>query len=281
MNKIRMNKIVVSGILGLVCIFDAQSFAAVLERHISIPMCSQAELNDGEDSVLKLKSMLENNELEKFYGNANTELQGLAAASELTKKQLTKELWVLYYIALAPMYPLNIDSGGGMYNDNDIVVKYSACSFLDSFSLEKKGEILGVQHDQLAHLYAEYYSIIMNRLRRSYDPLFKQKKNNNLNLAGKGKLNLKLENWRDGVNFFNHLGRLETRNNIIKFNIDSLEENFVSMLVRYFPNRAKEVRKYLKIAGYENRDANDLIDRSMGRNSTTEFLYKGRPKKRK
>lgn len=36
--------------------------------------------------------------------------------------------------------------------------------------------------------------------------------------------------------------------------------------------------KYIKLAGYENADAYSLIDRTVGRDAKTEFLYKGRPR---
>ena len=33
---------------------------------------------------------------------------------------------------------------------------------------------------------------------------------------------------------------------------------------------------YTSLAGYQGGEINDLVDRTVGRDSTTEFLYKGR-----
>lgn len=273
----KMNKIITNCALGTVYIFVAQGAPVTFDRNVSIPVYPQKVLKEEVgNSLLLLKEMLANNELENFYENAKADLQASSAITELTKEELVKRIWVLYYISLAPMYPLSLDSGGGRFNnDDDISAKYSACTFLDSVFIKKIADNLDVQDDQIAFLYAEYYSLILKKLRESYDPSLEQKGKYKLDLLNKGKLDVKLKNWEKGFNYFNHLGRLETRNEIIKFKIDSLEEDFVPMLVRYFPNKAKHVRKYLKMAGYENKEANDLIIRSVERNSKTEFLYKG------
>lgn len=278
-----MNNIIINCTLGIACIFVAQGDSVTFDRNVSIPVYPQELLEEKVgDSLLLLREMLVNNELEKFYEKAKADLQASSVTTELTKDELVERLWILYYISLAPMYPLSLESGGERYNnDDDISVKYSACTFLDSIFVEKIANDLDVQVDQIKFLYAEYYSRILKNLRESYDPLLEKKEKNRLDLLNKGNFNNKLKNWEEGVNYRNHLGRLRTRNEIIKFKIDSLEEDFAPMLVRYFSNKAKDVRKYLKMAGYENREANDLIDRSIGRNPKTEFLYKGRPMMKK
>lgn len=278
-----MNNIIINCVLSITCIFVAQGGPGAFERNVSIPVYPQELLEEKVgDSLLLLRKMLVNNEVEKFYEQVKMDLQASSATTELTKDELAKRLWILYYVSFSPMYPLDLESGGGRYNnDDDISVKYSACTFLDSIFIKKIADDLDVQVDQIKLLYAEYYSRILKNLRESYDPLLEKKEKDRLDLLNKGDFNGKLKNWEEGVNYRNHLGRLRTRNEIIKFKIVSLEEDFVPMLVRYFPNRAKDVRKYLKMAGYENKEANDLIDRSIGRNSKTEFLYKGRPTRKK
>ena len=49
----------------------------------------------------------------------------------------------------------------------------------------------------------------------------------------------------------------------------------MEMLVRFYPGQAGEVVKYLKKAGYADQEIGDLIDRTVGRDGKTEFLYKG------
>ena len=69
------------------------------------------------------------------------------------------------------------------------------------------------------------------------------------------------------------------RNMEIKNTVERMEEDFVPTLVRLFPGKKGEVIKYIRMAGYQEGEINDLVDRTVGRDSSTEFLYKGRSKK--
>lgn len=48
------------------------------------------------------------------------------------------------------------------------------------------------------------------------------------------------------------------------------------MLVKYFPDQAGEVVKYIRKAGYGDGEVLDLIDRTAGYNSNTAYLYQGK-----
>lgn len=71
------------------------------------------------------------------------------------------------------------------------------------------------------------------------------------------------------------------RNNAAKMRTDSLEKTFLNLLVEYFPGNAALVRKYIKLAGYSDKEIPDLIDRTVGREPKTKFLYKGARQKEK
>jgi len=45
------------------------------------------------------------------------------------------------------------------------------------------------------------------------------------------------------------------------------------ILLDNYPGKASEVFKYLKLAGYEEGEMMELIDRKEGKNKDTEFLY--------
>lgn len=57
--------------------------------------------------------------------------------------------------------------------------------------------------------------------------------------------------------------------------VSQKEEDFVSILVHFFPRNKKEVEKYILQSGFSSVEMDDLIDRTVGRDSKTEFLYKG------
>ena len=46
------------------------------------------------------------------------------------------------------------------------------------------------------------------------------------------------------------------------------------MLLRSFPGNAAKIKKYLKQAGYLNKEIPPLLDRTAGRTPKTAFLYK-------
>ena len=50
-----------------------------------------------------------------------------------------------------------------------------------------------------------------------------------------------------------------------------MEKRFISMLVKYFPDQAGEVVKYIRKAGYGDGEVLDLIDRTAGYNSNTAY----------
>lgn len=57
-------------------------------------------------------------------------------------------------------------------------------------------------------------------------------------------------------------------------NMELLEEDFVTMLLRNFSGNAAKIKKYIKQAGYANKEIQPLLNRTAGRSPTTEFLYK-------
>lgn len=74
----------------------------------------------------------------------------------------------------------------------------------------------------------------------------------------------------------------QDRNRSMKRSIEEwLEEGLIRILVGYFPGRTAEARQYIRMAGYEDREINSLVDRTLGRTRETEFLYRGGMNKRR
>lgn len=72
----------------------------------------------------------------------------------------------------------------------------------------------------------------------------------------------------------------QDRNRSMKRIIEEwLEERLIRILARYFPGRTAEARQYIRMAGYEDKEINGLVDRTLGRAKETEFLYRGGKKK--
>ena len=75
----------------------------------------------------------------------------------------------------------------------------------------------------------------------------------------------------------NNLGTFSSRKQMLDtYVIRIMEKRFISMLVKYFPDQAGEVVKYIRKAGYGDGEVLDLIDRTAGYNSNTAYLYQGK-----
>ena len=80
--------------------------------------------------------------------------------------------------------------------------------------------------------------------------------------------------------FANRLATNEARNNKLKNIIPRRERIFVRELMQCFPTKAVEVKKYLRMAGYGDKDIPALLDRTVGRIPEARYLYKGLPKRK-
>lgn len=54
--------------------------------------------------------------------------------------------------------------------------------------------------------------------------------------------------------------------------------DFVPTLIELFSEKKAKVLQYIRMAGYEDNQIDELTNRTVGRDSTTEFLYKKRRK---
>ena len=76
---------------------------------------------------------------------------------------------------------------------------------------------------------------------------------------------------------WNNLVTFSSRNQMLDtYVIRIMEKRFIPMLVKYFPDQAGEVVKYIRKAGYGDGEVLDLIDRTAGYNSKTAYLYQGK-----
>lgn len=79
--------------------------------------------------------------------------------------------------------------------------------------------------------------------------------------------------WDKRRNLANVLGAMDGRNSKIKSFLKDGGGGLLRILLDNYPGKASEVFKYLKLAGYEEGEMMELIDRKEGRSKETEFLY--------
>lgn len=69
---------------------------------------------------------------------------------------------------------------------------------------------------------------------------------------------------------------IETRNEVFKDEVRDLEKSFMELFVSVFPGDYASIQEVILDAGYSKEDIPNLIDRTVGRDSKTDFLYKGK-----
>ena len=239
-----------------------------------------------------LKSLLEQNDLKAFYQHAKTvlsELNAMRRHGTMTREEACDMIWSLYLISGAPMYeaPDYDSTQPSPYKherDNDIAAKSGVISALSIMDTKQMSRNLGIHEQRLKHLHAAYAAAIIKRLKSLHLPDFGKKEtalkdeiirshpaNPDGNVIGS---DIKDYEW---THRWNNLVTFSSRNSMYHSYVSGfMEKIFVPMLVKYFPDQAGEVVKYIRKAGYGDGEVLDLIDRTAGYNSNTAYLYQGK-----
>ena len=81
------------------------------------------------------------------------------------------------------------------------------------------------------------------------------------------------EKWNKRMNLDVSLSMIDGRNSKIKSFLKDGGGGLLRILLDNYPGKATEVFKYLKLAGYEEEEMMELVDREEGKTEETEFLY--------
>ena len=207
----------------------------------------------------------------------------------MTREEACDMLWSLYPIGGAPMYEApDYDSVQPWpYKDernNDIAAKSRVISALSIMDTKQMSRNLGIHEQRLKHLHAAYAAAIIKRLKSLHLPDFGKKEtalkdeiirshpaNPDGNVVGTHPSDYSNLLRIGNLNYFS------MRNSLYHSYVSGfMEKIFVPMLVKYFPDQAGEVVKYIRKAGYGDGEVLDLIDRTAGYNSNTAYLYQGK-----
>lgn len=205
----------------------------------------------------------------KFYEQADKILPEI-------KNDLRQGMWLFYLVAAVPFIDDTVESNGEWLREHsDLDYEVKEKMILSFFPAEiRKSNGSKVQDEPLVmrELFLLYSSVILNQFRRESNPLFlyTYQYNRFLYLS-----NMDLRKDRDRFtkycNYMNvRIGRQEKLNSIIT----NMEEDFVGMLVQFYPAKAIQVKRYLKWAGYGDDEIPDLLNRTMGRIPPAACLYK-------
>lgn len=224
----------------------------------------------------KLNTLLGQSDLKNFYHSVQPlfdEINKMDQGS-MSGEDWNDVIWFFYLICGAPLYEVDYTTDlEWLYEeDNDILSKIGVAGFIATFDVQSISKMMGIKENCVKNINSIYFSTIKKTLRSKYIVNVEEK------ITGLQEEMFKYLKEQPYIlqNRLEKLSILERRNTVINSFISSiLEEQFVDMLMQYYPNNPGEVLKSVKMAGYEGSEILELIDRTVGRNFKTEYLYQG------
>lgn len=233
------------------------------------------------ESTLFLQNLLKDGKIIEFYIEAKKELtrMGLLSSSGMTEEELKKQVWLFYLIAVTPLYneqttyELSTNKNEFLkYTtlDGDLFVKELSLLTIPRFNNEKMAQKFSFPAHEFSCLMATYYA----RILRSFFDFYTDGSIWKIHLEKAKNLETKSGNEFQKIN-----SRLTVKQNRLTYARSTREtaaKSFLKKLISYFPGKKVDIQKYLLLSGYKEENITDLIDSTVGRTSSTEFLYKGR-----
>lgn len=237
-------------------------------------------MNRQNPELLRLKKLLDSDQIIPFYQGADKILKeaNLYRKKDVTSQELTEGLFLCYLIAKAPFIDLNDYENVewvSEYTDVDHHAKEFFTNSIPFLALTDKNSSLPDKEEAL-RFYLSAKALIIKQFHSQVDYAFE---------ATEIFAHMLID-YASGMpegndtKLFNKTSALSSRSNNAQFAIKSKERGFIRELMTCFPTKAQEVKKYLRLAGYRDKDIPALLDRTVGRVPKAAYLYKGLPKQK-
>ena len=192
----------------------------------------------------------------------------------VTPQELTDGLFLCYLIATAPFIDLNDYNNVewvSEYTDVDHTVK----EFIPVHRADGQNSKLPNKEEAL-RFYLSATALVIKQFHRQVDYAFDATEICACMLIDYA------SNMSDEqeTKLFNKTSAISARSNHARAVIKRRERGFIRELMSCFPTKAQEVKKYLHLAGYGDKDIPALLERTVGRAPEAAYLYKGLPKRR-
>lgn len=290
--------------ISIAVIFFGLSFsteASLCPPGLNKPDCMKG-VEKTPSSLASLPLLLKEGKLMEFYKEARKAYE-LEYPDLKDRNSTQRFLWLTYYISAAQLLPRDDydDNTQAAFNDDvDLDLKQDALTQALKIArndMDELVEVLQIKEKDLSQFFSLCSARIVHDIRHDFDPTVAEKvKEARIKMKKEAVKRKELifkfgsdeekqaflfgggEEKSRSLNLFNKGTSNENRNYKIRSILEFMEIDFVESLVKLFPGKKESVMKYIKLAGYENADAYNLIDRTVGHDGQTEFLYKNRPK---
>lgn len=197
---------------------------------------------------------------------------------DVTPQELTDGLFLCYMIAKAPFLDLNDYNNVewvSEYSDLDHTVKEFMSNSIPFIALTDKNSKLPNKEEAL-RFYLSAAALVLKQFHSQVDYAFKATE-----ICADMLIDYASDmSGEQETRLFNTTSARGARSNNAQYIIKSKERGFIRELMTCFPTKAREVRKYLNLAGYEDKEIPALLDRTVGRVPEAAYLYKGLPRQR-
>lgn len=249
-------------------------------------------------TIRELSGLLKAMRLKSFYNGAREHaLTFSLTTQDNIDTELKEKIWNYYLVASAPLFTYKtyreIEPDVDMRDMGDIDRKSGACLLMEKYirlvrDTPKIKE--PVKKQIIRRLFLPYYARILKQYKNAQEPnpyqrdaegnpvpplSDKEKEFRKRELERIKRLPVQevLKLMREGSR---HRSFIETRNEVFKDQVKELERSFMKLLVSAFPGNYGKVQELILEAGYSKEDIPSLIDRTVGRDNKTDFLYKGK-----
>lgn len=237
-------------------------------------------LNKQNPELLRLKKLLDSGQIIPFYQGADKMRKEARRyrKKDVTSQELADGLFLCYLIAKAPFIDLdNYDNVEWVseYTDVDHTVKEFMSNAIPFIALTDKNSKLPNKEEAL-RFYLSATALVIKQFHRQVDYAFDATEIWAYMLMDYA------SNMSDEqeTKLFNKTSAISARSNHARAVLKRKERGFIMELMTCFPTKAQEVRKYLRLAGYGDKDIPALLDRTVGRVPEAAYLYKGLPKQK-
>lgn len=250
-------------------------------------------------TIRELAGFLKDMRLKSFYNAARKHTLTFSLTTrDNIDTELKEKIWNYYLVVSAPLFTYKTyrEIEPDVYMDDDradIHRKSEACLLMEKYiGLVRNTHKIKepVKKQIIRRLFLPYYARILKQYKNAQEPNPYQRDaqgNPVPPLSDKEKEFRKreierirhlpvqeiLKMMREGSR---HRSFIETRNEVFKDEVRDLEKSFMELLVSEFPGQYGKVENFILEAGYSKEDIPSLIDRTVGRDNKTDFLYKGK-----
>ena len=306
----------------LTAIPNIQAAESIMKK-FHIPVSDQARKFNDEPFLKKLKLLLEQGELEKFYETVKPAIDQHELYTDpkiLVGDQIDRQLLIDSYVVSAPLFEMeeNDPLHEGSFLKSDIKLKERV---MDDLYIISKTNLAQnrppSQKKETARLCSIYAAITVRTLRNYYRPNIEEENRNYQKKRETAWQKAFMDKWSQFVkeeelyernwkqpeseadkakdqemeekrnayekairekydkqrDLANKMVVKELRNSSIEWYFHRREGILINILLLNYPEKSSEIFNYLKMAGYEEKEMMPLVDRAIGRNKKTEFLY--------